>query len=215
MILRSNWARAFALTLWCFAAVAMAQTGEELPVPFEAYGEDDPAAVAPKRIDPTDNRARQTFEQILQYDPNNVTARIQNAELLIGRGVRQRGLDEYAYALRLAGTDEKKLRTVYWNYGWALFAGGEARGAVTQWMQAERLHGGRPEWVPTTYAMGLWAAGEKDLALQFYRAAVRSFPRRWGVAAGVQEATRGWTPKQKLTIEQVYAAWREGVGHGR
>ena len=104
---------------------------------------------------------------------------------------------------------------MYWNYGWALFAGGEARGAISQWMQAERLHGGRPEWVPTTYAMGLWAAGEKDLALQFYRAAVRSFPRRWGVAAGVQEATRGWTPKQKLTIEQVYAAWRENVGAGR
>lgn len=212
MILRSWWSRAFALTLLCIGAAAFAQTGDELPVPFEAYGEDDPFAVAPKRIDPTDNRAKQTLEQILQYDPDNVNARIQNAELLIGRGVRQRGLDEYAYALRLAGSDEKKLRTVYWNYGWALFAGGEARGAVTQWMQAERLHGGRPEWVPTTYAMGLWAAGEKDLALQFYRAAVRSFPRRWGVAAGVQEATRGWSPKQKLTIEQVYAAWRENVG---
>ena len=212
MILRSFWARAFALALLCTGATAFAQTGEELPVPFEAYGEDDPFAVAPKRIDPTDNRAKQTLEQILQYDPDNVNARIQNAELLIGRGVRQRGLDEYAYALRLAGTDEKKLRTVYWNYGWALFHGGEARGAVTQWMQAERLHGGRPEWVPTTYAMGLWAAGEKDLALQFYRAAVRSFPRRWGVAAGLQEATRSWTAKQKLTIEQVYAAWRENVG---
>ena len=212
MILRPWWARAFALALLCTGTAAFAQTGEELPVPFEAYGEDDPSAVAPKRIDPTDNRAKQTLEQILQYDPDNVNARIQNAELLIGRGVRQRGLDEYAYALRLAGADEKKLRTVYWNYGWALFAGGEGRGAVTQWMQAERLHAGRPEWVPTTYAMGLWAAGEKDLALQFYRAAVRSFPRRWGVAAGLQEATRGWTAKQKLTIEQVYAAWRENVG---
>jgi tetratricopeptide (TPR) repeat protein len=215
MILRSKWLRALALAWLCWGGAALAQTDAELPVPFEAYGEDDPAAVAPKRVDPTDNRSRKMFEQVLQYDPENVTARIQNAELLISRGVRQRGLDEYAYALRLAGTDEKKLRTVYWNYGWALFAGGEARGAISQWMQAERLHGGRPEWVPTTYAMGLWAAGEKDLALQFYRAAVRSFPRRWGVAAGVQEATRGWTPKQKLTIEQVYAAWRENVGAGR
>lgn len=213
MILRSWLSRAFALALLSCCAASFAQTGEELPVPFEAYGEDDPAAVAPKRIDPTDNRAKQTLEQILQYDPNNVNARIQNAELLIARGVRQRGLDEYAYALRLAGTDEKKLRTVYWNYGWALFHGGEGRGAVTQWIQAERLHGGRPEWVPTTYAMGLWLAGEKDLALQFYRAAVRSFPRRWGVAAGLQEATRGWSAKQKLTIEQVYAAWRESVGN--
>ena len=215
MILRSCWLRALALAWLCWGGAALAQADAELPVPFEAYGEDDPAAVAPKRVDPTDNRSRKMFEQVLQYDPENVTARIQNAELLISRGVRQRGLDEYAYALRLAGSDEKKLRTVYWNYGWALFAGGEARGAISQWMQAERLHGGRPEWVPTTYAMGLWAAGEKDLALQFYRAAVRSFPRRWGVAAGVQEATRGWTPKQKLTIEQVYAAWRENVGAGR
>jgi tetratricopeptide (TPR) repeat protein len=212
MKLTTWWSRGFALAWLCLASLAAAQTGDDLPVPFEAYGADDPAAVSPKRIDPTDNRARQMFEQVLQYDPENVNARIQNAELLIGRGVRQRGLDEYAYALRLAGSDPLKQRTVYWNYGWALFAGGEGRGAVTQWMQAERLHGGRPAWVPTTYAMGLWMAGEKDLALQFYRAAVRSFPRRWGVASGMQEATRGWTPKQKQVIEEVYAAWRENVG---
>lgn len=196
-------------------APAWAQTGAELPVPFEAYGGDDPAAVPPKRIDPTDNRARQTLEQILQYDPENVNARLQNAELLIARGMKQRGLDEYAYALRLAGSDEKKLRTVYWNYGWALFGVGEARGAVTQWMQAEKLHGGRPAWVPTTYAMGLWNAGEKDLALQFYKSAVRSNPRRWGESAGVQDAVRTLPPAQKQTLEAVYAAWREGVSSGR
>ena len=111
MILRSCWRGAAALlVLWCAATAAPAQT-DALPTPFEAYGEDDPSAVAPKRIDPTDNRARQTLEQILQYDPENVNARIQNAELLIARGVRQRGLDEFAYALRLAGSDEKKLRS--------------------------------------------------------------------------------------------------------
>lgn len=201
----------FAALLLALTLPLCAQTGGELPVPFEAYGEDDPAAVAPRRVDPTDSRATKTLEQILQYDPENVSARIQNAELLIARGMRQRGLDEYAYALRLAGSDEAKLRQVYWNYGWALFHVGEARGAVTQWLQAERRHGGRPLWVPTTYAIGLWEAGERDLALEFYKAAVRSNPRRWGEAAGLKEATRDWSDAQRAAMDAVYGAWREGV----
>lgn len=200
------------LAMLPFTTQLSAQAGAALPVPFEAYGDDDPSAVAPKRIDPTDNRARQTLEQILQYDPENVNARIQNAQLLIARGNRQRGIDEFGYTMRLAGSDEKKLRTVYWNYGWALFHVGEARGAISQWMQAERMHGGRPVWVPTTYAVGLWAAGETELALEFYRSAVRSNPRRWGEAAGLKEATREWNPEQREALETVYSAWRASIG---
>lgn len=203
-----------ALLLAGSAAAAVAQD-TSLPQPAEAYGMDDPAAVAPKRIDANDNLGKQTLDQILQYDPENVNARIQNAELLIARGMRQRGLDEYVYALRLAESDPVKLRTVYWNYGWALFRVGEARGAITQWQQAERMHGGTPIWVPTTYAVGLWNAGEKDRALQFYKAAVTSNPRRWGEAAGLKESTANWGPAEKAAIEAVYAAWREGVGTGR
>ena len=205
---------AAAVSLFAASAVP-AQTAASLPVPFESYGEDDPAAVAPKRVDSSDSRALKMLEQVLQYDPENVTARMQNAELMITRGMRQRGLDEYVYALRLAQADEKKLRTVHWNYGWALFDGGEARGAIAQWMQAEALHGGRPQWVPTTYAIGLWETEERELAIEFYKSAVRSFPRRWGEAGGLEDATRSWNPKQRLAIKAVYAAWRAGVGSPR
>jgi Tfp pilus assembly protein PilF len=195
-------------------APVLAQGGIDLPLPkaSDYYGDDDPAAVPPKAIDPTDNRAVKTLEQILQYDPENVNARMQNAELLIARGMRQRGLDEYAYALRLAGSNEKQLRAVHWNYGWALFHLGEPRGAISQWMQAQALHGGLPQWAPTTYAIGLWAADEKALALEFYRSAVRSNPRRWGEASGLKETTRNWTAAQKEAIETVYAEWRKNVG---
>ena len=209
----SNLSRALfgAVALLSFT-LALAQSELPLPVPSDFYGDDDPAAVAPKAIDPTDNRARQTLEQILQYDPENVNARLQNAELMIARGMKQRGLDEYAYALRLAGSNEKLLRTVHWNYGWALYGVGEARGAISQWMQAEKLHGGHPQWAPTTYAIGLWAANEPALAISFYKSAVSSNPRRWGEAAGLKESTRDWTPVQKQAIETVYAEWRKGVG---
>jgi hypothetical protein len=209
----SNLSRALfgAVALLSFT-LALAQSELPLPVPSDFYGDDDPAAVAPKAIDPTDNRARQTLEQILQYDPENVNARLQNAELMIARGMKQRGLDEYAYTLRLAGSNEKLLRTVHWNYGWALYGVGEARGAISQWMQAEKLHGGHPQWAPTTYAIGLWAANEPALAISFYKSAVSSNPRRWGEAAGLKESTRDWTPVQKQAIETVYAEWRKGVG---
>jgi tetratricopeptide (TPR) repeat protein len=189
--------------------VAPLQAQQPLPRASESYGEDDTAAVRPKPIDPTDVRARQMLEQVLQYDPENVSARIQNANLMIARGLRQRGLGEYEYLRRLAGQDPKKLRQVVWNYGWALFETGDARRAVAEWMEAEKLHGGHPIWVPTTYAVGLWVAGDRDLAVQFYRAAVNSNPRRWGEERGLTEATRAWTPNEKLAIEAVYAAWRQ------
>lgn len=204
-----------AAAVFLSASPLWAQSDPVLPVPFESYGEDDPAAVAPKRVDSSDSRGLKVLEQVLQYDPENVSARVQNAELMIARGMRQRGLDEYLYALRLAQADEKKRRMVHWNYGWALFNGGEARGAVSQWMQAEALHGGRPQWVPTTYAIGLWEAQERELAIKFYKSAVRSFPRRWGEAGGLEEATRNWNPNQKLAIKAVYAAWRASLGSPR
>ena len=214
--IRSLWRGALlAAAVLLSASPLWAQTAPTLPVPFESYGEDDPAAVAPKRVDSSDSRGLKVLEQVLQYDPENVSARVQNAELMIARGMRQRGLDEYLYALRLAQADEKKRRMVHWNYGWALFDGGEARGAVSQWMQAEALHGGRPQWVPTTYAIGLWEAQERELAIKFYKSAVRSFPRRWGEAGGLEDATRNWNPNQKLTIKAVYAAWRAGLGNPR
>ena len=193
------------------APLLPAQSDLPTPTPAEGYGADDPFAVAPKRIDPTDNTARQGLEQILQYDPENVKARIQNAELMIARGQRQRGLEEYGYALRLAEGNPEKLRMVHWNYGWALHRSGEAYGAISQWMKAEALHGGNPIWAPTTYAIGLWAADEKAKAIEFYKAAVRSNPRRWGTASGLAESTRSWDPDQRQTIEAVYAAWREAL----
>ena len=198
--------------LLAFLLVAGAQAQDPtLPVAAETYGEDDPAAVRPKAIDPTDVRARQMLEQVLQYDPENVSARIQNANLMIARGLRQRGLGEYEYVRRVAQSDPKKLRQVIWNYGWALFETGDARRALAEWMEAERLHGGQPAWVPTTYAVGLWVAGDRDLAVQFYRAAVNSNPRRWGEERGLTEAIRAWAPNEKVAIEAVYAAWRQQI----
>jgi hypothetical protein len=221
-VLLSSRCAALALSLCLFAPWALsppvqAQVGIDLPlpVPTDYYGDEDDAAVAPKTIDPGDQRALKVHEQILQYDPENVNARMQNAELLIARGLRQRGLDEYAYALRLAGSNPKQLRTVHWNYGWALYKVGEPRGALSQWIQAEKLHGGHPQWAPTTFAIGLWAAQEPELALTFYRSAVRSNPRRWGEIAGLKESTRNWNDDQKAAIETVYTAWRKSVGSAR
>jgi tetratricopeptide (TPR) repeat protein len=200
-----------AIAGFAFSNVVLAQDAAALPVPQESYGEVDPAAVRPKAIDPTDAGARKMLEQILQYDPENVSARIQNANLMIARGLRARGLGEYEYVRRVAQKDPKLLRQVVWNYGWALFATGDARRAVAEWMEAERLHGGHPQWVPTTYAIGLWVAGDRELAVQFYRAAVNSNPRRWGEERGLGEATRQWNANEKVAIEAVYAAWREQI----
>lgn len=188
------------------AAPAAAQ--DALPTPAERYVDKDGAAVMPKEVAPNDNRARRQLEQILEYSPEHVPARVQHGFHLVARGMNNRAEQEFEYAIRISDPDSLNQRHAHWGYGWGLFRMGEYRRAIAQWMEAERLHGGKPAWAPWTYAIGLWMAGDRELALQFWNAAVRSDPDRWGASRGLEREIRDWFPNQRLAAEALHAEWK-------
>lgn len=200
--------RALALVVLVVATASPlhAQSGN-VPAPAGSYPDGDPAAVRPEMLDPQDRAARQNLEQIIRRAPKNVPAKVQNAWLLLARGTRQRGYDAFEDAIASAPAGSLPLRHAHWNYGWALFNGAELQQALDHWLIAADLHGGHPAWVPTTFAVGLWLTGRNDLAIDYYAAAVKSDPDRWGETAGLAEATRDWGANEKLAIEAVHAAW--------
>ena len=185
-----------------------------LPSVEDNYVDTDNAAQFAQAIDPQDRRAVQQLEQLLRYDERNVPARVQNAHVLLNRGLRARAAQEFDYAIRVAEAGSRLQRYAYWNYGWALLRSADTAGAIQQWQTAAQLHGGKPDWVPPLFALAFWQSGDRELAVSYYKAAVRALPERWGDRHGMQEATKDWTANDKFALESLYAAWRESIGLG-
>ncbi len=199
------------LLAWLPFAAALAQN---LPgPPQETYYQDDPAAVMPREIDPANRMAVAAHEQVLQYDPTNVTALLQNARLMLARGQNARAFQEFEYAIRSAPAGSVALRQAHWAYGWALLRGGEARRALQEWQLAAELHGGSPRWVPSTLALGFWLAGEKDRAVEYFVVAVRSEPNRWGTTLSLGQTIRDWHPDDRAAMEALHAEWKSRIGN--
>jgi len=180
--------------------------------PQETYYQDDPAAVMPREVDPANRAAVAAHEQVLQYDPTNVRALLQNARLMMARGQNDRAFQEFEYAIRNAAADSQVLRQAHWVYGWALLRGGDPRRALQEWERAARMHGGSPSWVPSTMALGFWNAGERDRAIEYFVVAVRSEPNRWGTTLSLGQTLRDWHPDDRASMEALHAAWKSSLG---
>lgn len=180
--------------------------------PQETYYQDDPAAVMPREIEPTNRMAVSQLEQVLEYDAKNINARIQNARLMLARGQRQHAVLEFEAAIRDAPADSAGLRQLHWNFGWALLRMGQAERAVQEWDTAARLHGGSPRWVPGTMALGLWVAGDQDAAITYFVVAVRSDPSGWGSTRGITQTIRDWHPDDRAAMEALHAEWKRRIG---
>ena len=212
-VLLRTLALSMGLALLALPAAAQ-QPAAELPTPADRYQDKDPAAVMPEVIAPTDNRGRQELEQLLEYSPQHVPARVKNAFHLVARGLNRRAEQEFEYAIRVAKPGSLSLRHAHWGYGWGLFRMGEYTRAIGQWMEAEKLHGGQPAWAPWTYAIALWVAGDTELAVRFWTAAVRSDPERWGASRGLEREIADWPANQRLAAEGLHAEWKRRLTGG-
>jgi tetratricopeptide (TPR) repeat protein len=192
-----------------FAAAEIPVLGERHP----PYIHNDPAAVAvavPASADPRRlQRIEHQLEREIAKQPAHVglAASLAHVQALRGKGDEARAT--YARALTLAGTDAELLRHVEWSRGWSLLTLDDPRGALAAWSEAARLHGGSPHWVPYTYAVGLWALGERDAALWWYDAAVASYPEEWGTRRGMNAMTSHWKPKERAIMKALFAEWDE------
>lgn len=83
---------------------------------------------------------------------------------------RGAGEDRYQRAVSAAGSNRERLRHVLWSRGWARLYSGDMQGALEDWRDAAKLHGGKPEWYPYTVALAYWHAGSRPLGMRWFEA---------------------------------------------
>lgn len=199
------WALAWALLgLACFGVQA-----QGLPKPKEFYFDDDKSTTrAIVAVAGQGDAVVDRLASIVQRDPRAVGARVQLAGIAFHSGRRELGEQLYQALIGSLSSSSPQYRAVIWNYGWDLLHAGDAARAIDQW---SLLVGGRPsapEWLPPTLALALWQAGRKDEALQWYGAAMRTWPDTWGDAGNLAAQLPDWSEADRVVLADVLAAWR-------
>lgn len=215
-------ARLFALCFGLMAGSALfevaAQDAAPLPVgapAANAYADPDEAAKSVQYVEKADPRDRNKvlneLTRALRKDPRHVG-------MLCARGyIHAQGGDgdaaelDFAMAASYAAGRSDVMRHVYWSWGWARLALGAPREALAHWQNAARLHGGAPFWLPYTNAIGLWRLDQRELALAWFAAAVRSKPEL-ATREGVDALGSTWQDDERRTLEDVQAAWSAKKG---
>lgn len=195
----------FGALLWTSAVTAI-----ELP-PLEAsYDQVDPAAQRVPRIEADSSAQRDALDQRVRREPRNPLLRLQLAWSYADRGQRTRVPREIAQAERMADEDPMQLRVVHYNAGWIQLHLGDHEAAARHWREAQRLHGGQPDWVPVGFALILWLQGNPDQAYAYYARAAQAQPDRWG-GGGFEAALVEFGPNERLALQSLRERWqREG-----
>lgn len=178
----------------------------QVPPPAPRYMQLDAAARALKSPSGSRGAVRSRLNAALARNPRNASLLIDRAFFLFSGGDKNEAERDYARAMTLVPADDELVRRALWAWGWSLFNGGDDARALEKWQKAAEHHGGQPYWVPYTYPLALWRMGQKELALDYFHAAVASEPS-WGNPAGFAENTRHWQDVERNTGSEVLQAW--------
>lgn len=200
------------LVLSCASASASAtvRAGDDALAPG-IYTQEDRAAVAYSPLPGHRGKFRERLNKELQRHPRNVSARIHRAYLLERAGDPARAQRDYDAALEAAPPGGVEHRHILWSRGWSRYGAGDVAGALEDWQECAQRHGGKPFWVPYTFALAYWTQGDKSRALAWYDAAVAS-NGEWGTEAGMAHRSRHWRPEQRELIRSLFEAWSAARG---
>jgi len=178
-----------------------------VPAPQEFYFDSD-AAAAPMVVVQAEGDA--LVAQLLKQRERGrrtVEATVQLASVAIAQGRTELGEQLYREALKDAPVQGSLGRGVRWNYGWDLLRQGKAEAALEQWQAAAGGSLSKPAWLPPTYALALWRAGQKQEAVQWYAAAVRTEPAQWSDSSRYAQLLPLWRDDERASLAEVQQAW--------
>jgi tetratricopeptide (TPR) repeat protein len=188
----------------------LALRAQSLPAPKEFYFDGSGATTQPLVLLPGSDAAVQ--ERLLKamkgHGRNAELATAQLAHIAYASGRADAGGALYARVLADIGNNSQLRAPLLWNHGWDLYRSGDAEGALARWREAGIETYNNPGWVPPTLALGLWALGRRDEAVQWYAAAVRTEPQRWSDPANLAALLPDWNDAERATLAEVAAAWR-------
>ena len=171
------------------------------------YRDRDPAALGLHTRPGSRNKLRHAVERTLKKDPQNVAALSQRGYWHAEEGEDELARQDYDAAMAASADNPANRARVHWSRGWSRYGRGDIAGAIDDWHQAEVLHGGKPYWVPYTYAVAYWTLGDRDRALVWYDVAVAS-NARWGEKSDMKKLTSHWRDGEKQQLHALFAAWQ-------
>lgn len=181
---------------------------QSLQKPVEFYFAEDANTVRPVVVlKDADAVAIDRLAKIIQRKQRAPGERAQLAHLVMAAGRVDLGRELYDTAVAQLKTTDGLYRPVLWNYGWDLLRAGDPAGALKPWAILQASRGTAASWMPPAFAMALWAAGQKDEAVQWYAAAVRTEPTQWLTTERYAELLPDWKESERATLAQVHAAW--------
>jgi tetratricopeptide (TPR) repeat protein len=186
---------------------AVSSSASELPVPVASHYPDADRQ-ARIRVPQLEDEVR--FKQLQRSARRGQLTPVGLAALAFGYSIRG---DEANAGIALdaarshAGRRTLVLRHVLWSAGWSYLNLGDYESAARAWTESAQLHGGQPFWLPYSMAVLAELDGQRELAIRWYAAAVRSQPR-WGSAEGVARSTWYWQRKESEAMDRVFHAWR-------
>ncbi|HFF2829281.1 tetratricopeptide repeat protein [Stenotrophomonas geniculata] len=187
-----------AVTAW--AAPAM-------PAPQEFYFDSDLAAAPMVAMQGEGDELVTQLVRLRERGRRAVEATVQLASVASTQGRAELADQLYGEALKEAPAQSSAGRSVRWNYGWELLRQGKPEAALEQWLSSAGNARSKPSWVPPTYALALWRMGQKQEAVQWYAAAVRTEPSQWSTSANYAQLLPQWRDDERASLAEVQQAW--------
>lgn len=181
--------------------------------PDLAYTTRDPAAIALHPGPGNKAQFRRRLDAALRANPRDANALLHRAYLHYAGGHAQEGNRDFERALALAGPGTEAHRRTLWSWGWSLFQAGDPAQALEKWNASAAQAPRPPSWFPYTVALAHWKLDQRDDALAWFDAAVRSDPQ-WGDAQGRAERSSRWREAEKVVFAELVAAWEARKGNG-
>ncbi|WP_406233663.1 tetratricopeptide repeat protein [Isoptericola jiangsuensis] len=189
------------------SSTAAAWAAPALPAPQEFYFDND-AAAAPIIV--VSGAGEDLIAQLLKQRERgrkSLEATAQLASVAIAQGRAEVGNQLYHEAMTEAPIQSILGRSVRWNYGWDLLRQGQALAALEQWQSVANNLRSNAAWIPPTYALALWRAGQQQEAVKWYAAAVRTEPTQWNDSSRYPELLPAWRDDERASLAEVQQAW--------
>ncbi|WP_313144176.1 tetratricopeptide repeat protein [Stenotrophomonas sp.] len=189
------------------SSAAAAWAAPALPAPQEFYFDND-AAAAPIIV--VSGAGEDLIAQLLKQRERgrkSLEATAQLASVAIAQGRAELGNQLYHEAMTEAPIQSILGRSVRWNYGWDLLRQGQALAALEQWQSVANNLRSNAAWIPPTYALALWRAGQQQEAVKWYAAAVRTEPTQWSDSSRYPQLLPAWREDERASLAEVQQAW--------
>ncbi|ASE53729.1 MULTISPECIES: tetratricopeptide repeat protein [Stenotrophomonas] len=189
------------------SGAATAWAAPAMPAPQEFYFDSDLAAAPMVAMQGEGDELVTQLVRLRERGRRAVEATVQLASVASTQGRAELADQLYGEALKEAPAQSSAGRSVRWNYGWDLLRQGKPEAALEQWLSSAGNARSKPSWVPPTYALALWRMGQKQEAVQWYAAAVRTEPSQWSTSANYAQLLPQWREDERASLAEVQQAW--------